>query len=139
MTERNRLQGHTLRQRHRRRPWTLSAAMVLALASCGDAGPIAAPGDLTATVVSPNGTEGAAMIKVIGAGVLDILALDGRVFSERRGDTTNVVVVNPEGGALRFTISVADTTAPPEAVLVEVAGPDDAIRPLAGYSVEMVR
>ena len=126
----------------RRRARALRVVAVLAaapLTACGDAGPVSGPGRLTATVVSPNGAEGAAMIKVIGSGVVDILPLEGRVFSERHGDTLNVVVVNPEGGALRFTVSVADTTTPPQAVLLEVAGPDDRVRPLAGYSVQVVR
>jgi hypothetical protein len=62
---------------------------------------------------------------------------EGRVFSEARGDTVHVVVVNLAGGALGFTVQVADTTKPPTGILVEVSGPDDRIRGLAGYRLEL--
>jgi hypothetical protein len=90
-------------------------------------------------VVSPNGAEGAAMVTLVGPGIREIAAAGGRVFSWPHGDTVVVVVVNESGGDLSFDVSVADTTRPPTGVLVEVSGPDDRIRALAGYSLEIRR
>jgi len=68
-----------------------------------------------------------------------IAAAGGRVFSEVHGDTVLVVVVNEAGGDLSFDVSLADTTRPPTGALVEVSGPDDRIRVLTGYSLEIRR
>lgn len=114
-------------------------ALLLGAAACGDAGPESGPGTLTASVSSPNGAEGAAMVLLIGEGLGDVSPVDGRVFGLRTGDTLRVVVVNEEGGALRFAVQVPDTTRHPQAVLVEVSGPDDQLRAMAGYSVELRR
>ena len=109
------------------------------LAGCGDAGPVSAPGILTATVLSPNGAEGAALVTLVGAGIGTIAPREAvRVFSEARGDTVRVVVVNLGGGTLRFSVQVADTTKPPVGTLVEVSGPDDGVRGLAGYKLELL-
>jgi hypothetical protein len=114
------------------------AALLLVLGACGDEGPESAPGTLTASVVSPTGPEGAALVTLVGQGMGAIGPSDeGRVFSQAHGDTVNVVVVNVAGGALRFTIQVADTTNPPAGTLVEVSGPDDRIRGLTGYKLEL--
>ena len=117
----------------------LLAALVSGLAACGDEGPVSGPGELTATVVSPNGAEGAALLLLIGDGLGALAPVDGRVFGRQEGDTLRVVVVNEGGGDLRFRVAVPDTTQKPQAVLVEVAGPDDQLRPLAGYTLELRR
>jgi len=109
------------------------------LTGCGDRGPASGPGVLTATVQSPNGAEGAALLKLVGDGMGQLAPLEGRVFSEVHGDTVLVVVVNDAGGALRFTIDVADTTRPPAGVLIEVSGPDDRLRGLGGYRLDIRR
>jgi hypothetical protein len=112
--------------------------LALAMGACGDEGPVSAPGILTATVVSPNGAEGAALVTLVGVGMGAVGPSDeGRVFAEAHGDTLRVVVVNVAGGALRFTIQVADTTKPPAGTLVEVSGPDDRIRGLTRYTLEL--
>lgn len=133
--------GDAAGRRGSRRRGLMAVALGVAAAcaaACGDAGPASAPGILTATVVSPNGAEGAALITLVGAGIGAIAPGDAvRVFSEARGDTVRVVVVNLAGGALRFTVHVADTTKPPSGTLVEVSGPGDAIRGLAGYGLEL--
>ena len=135
------MKGDAVRGPGRTRPRVVSAALcltaALALVACGDQGPASAPGILTVTVVSPNGTEGAALVTLLGAGMGAVGPSEGRVFSEAHGDTVHVVVVNLAGGALRFTVQVADTTKPPTGILVEVSGPDDRIRGLAGYRLEL--
>ncbi len=108
------------------------------VAGCGD-DPVPGPGVLTATVESPNGAEGAALIELVGKGIVEVSPIDGRVFGEQHGDTMVVVVVNEEGGPLRFALEVADTTRRPIATLHEVAGPDDQLRGLSGYTVDIRR
>ena len=126
--------GHARRRASHR---VAAIFLAVALGACGDEGPVSAPGTLTATVVSPNGSEGAALVTLVGAGMGAVGPSEGRVFAEAHGDTVHVVVVNLAGGALRFTISVADTTKPPAGALLEVSGPDDGIRGLAGYRLEI--
>lgn len=109
---------------------------VVAVVACGDEGPAA--GTMTATVVSPNGDEGAAIVVLLGTGLGEATAIEGRVFSERRGDSLRVVVARDPAGTLRFAIDVEDVTRPPVGAVVEVAGPDDQLRTvLGGYDVEV--
>ena len=121
------------------RGWAVLACLLPLAVACGDEGPASGPGTLTVQVVSPNGAEGAALVRLIGPGLGQVAPDAGRVFSDIHGDTLNVVVVNEAGGDLRFGLAVADTTRPPQGVLVDVSGPDDAVRPLAGYAVEVRR
>ncbi|HSW28831.1 MAG TPA: hypothetical protein VLH75_04960 [Longimicrobiales bacterium] len=135
------MEGDPVRGPGRTRPRGVRAIVcltaTLALGTCGDEGPASAPGTLTATVVSPNGAEGAALVTLLGMGMGAVGPSEGRVFAEAHGDTVHVVVVNLAGGGLRFTVQVADTTKPPTGILVEVSGPDDRIRGLAGYRLEL--
>ncbi|MFQ5537127.1 MAG: hypothetical protein ACE5GJ_06710 [Gemmatimonadota bacterium] len=123
-----------------RRGAALAAALVLTLAAaCGDQGPVPAPGVLSARVASPNGAEGAALLTVFGDGVVSVEEAGGRLFSRQHGgDSLRVVLFADQDGALHFRLAVADTTLRPEIALLEVAGPDDALRAsLAGYEVEL--
>lgn len=118
----------------------LLTALTAGLCGC-DGGPDSAPGTLTATVVSPNGNEGAAVVSIWGPGIERVSAVEGEVFSlPGAGDTVRVVVVNPSGGFLRFGVAVTDTTRVFGGAVHEVAGPDDALRTvLSGYVVEFLR
>jgi hypothetical protein len=123
-------------------PKGLSATLVAVLlgGACGDAGPESGPGMLTATVHSPNGAEGSAVVTFFGEGIGNVMPLTGRVFDQRRGDTLRVVLVNDEGGELGFAVVVADTTRPPTGIVLEVADADDLLRSTtAGYSLEFRR
>ena len=120
------------------------AAGVIALllvGACTGEGPVSAPGTLTATLASPNGAEGAAVIVLAGEGVTDVQPLgDTEVHSRTTGSTTWVVLLSELGGTLAFSLTVPDTTQPPTAVVQEVAGADDALRDvLSGYRVEFGR
>lgn len=115
------------------------ATLLVGTAACGDQGPASGPGELTVRVVSPNGAEGAAVVHLVGDGMGALSPVDGRVFGGQDGDTLRVVVVNEAGGELRFQLAVADTTVKPQGVLVEVSGPDDQLRALTGYTLEIRR
>jgi len=113
----------------------------LALAACMDAGPRPGPGTATATLISPNGEEGAAVLLLAGEGVTAIEPIgDTEVWASTSGDETRVVLINQLGGTLAFEVVMADLRRPFVADVIEVAGPDDALRAdLTGYRVELER
>jgi len=113
----------------------------LALAACTDHTRPSGPGSLTATLTSPNGAEGAAVVLLVGEGVSGIRAIgDTEVHATSSGDETRIVLINQAGGTLAFEIDVADQRRPLVGVVTEVAGPDDALRSsLGGYSLDIER
>jgi len=115
--------------------------VVVAFVACADESPVSGPGTMTATLMSPNGPEGAALVILFGDGIGDITPIGAtEVFTRVGTSSTQVVLVNQAGGALRFQVMVADTTQPPQVVVEEVAGPDDELRSgIADYAVEFRR
>lgn len=115
----------------------LISAVLLAVVGCGgDVGPEIRPGFLTASLVSPNGFEGAALISVVGVGLGNVESTGGRVFTFSRGDTTRILVVLDAPGDLGFRISVPDVGTPPVAMVVQVADGGNALRAdLSAYRV----
>lgn len=111
------------------------------LAACADEGPVSGPGTMTATLLSPNGPEGAALVILLGDGVGAITPVgDTEVYSYSSNGSTRVVLINQMGGDLSFQVAVADTTQLPGAVVQEVAGPDDQRRTaISEYELELVR
>jgi uncharacterized lipoprotein YajG len=123
---------------HRRAAIAFLAAALL-LTGCDDA-PVSGPGTLTVTLTSPNPAEGAARVRLVGRGMGSVSALEGEVHTRVRGDTVSVLVLRQDPGILRFLVQVEDTTRKPRAAVVQVAGPDNVIRPaLMGYGVEVGR
>ena len=119
----------------------LCIVLLATLAACADQAPESGPGTLTATLKSPNGTEGAALVVLIGEGIGSVSAV-GRteVYSYAGPDATQVVLIDQAGGQLAFQVAVADTTLPPLVVIRQVAGPDDELRSiLTGYDLELRR
>ena len=113
----------------------MALLLALSVGAC-DADPV--PGTLTATVISPSGPEGAAYLKLFGSGIGEVTSLDARAFAHAVGDTVHVVLIRDQPGDLRFLIAVADSTRPPAAMVVEVAGGDNTLRSdPSGYRVEM--
>ena len=114
---------------------------VVWLSACADEGPVSGPGTMTATLMSPNGPEGAALVILVGDGIGDVTAIGDTEVHARVGSTsTQIVLINQVGGVLSFQVAVADTTQPPQAVVQEVAGPDDELRSVVTeYSVEFGR
>lgn len=115
----------------------LVSALLLAVVGCGgDVGPKIRPGFLTASLVSPHGSEGAALISVVGVGLGNVESTGGRVFTFSRGDTIRVLVVLDAPGDLGFRISVPDVGSPPAAMVVQVADGGNALRAdLSAYRV----
>jgi hypothetical protein len=114
--------------------------LVGSLTACGDEGPEGGPGNLSATLASPNGVEGAALLEIFGPGIQSVSAVKGRLFQHAFGDTVRLAIILDTPGTIRFAVSVADTTRKPTAVVLEVAGGTNALRSgLAGYRVEGLR
>jgi hypothetical protein len=108
--------------------------------ACSDEGPVSGPGTLTATLVGSEGADGAAIVVLVGEGVGEVLEVGStEVHARRDGSATRLVMVNQDGGALSFRVSVADTTQPPQVVVEQVAGTDDLLRSVEGYAVEFSR
>jgi hypothetical protein len=116
-----------------------AAAAGLILVACTDHGRPPGPGSLTATLRSPNGSEGAAVVLLAGVGVSEIRPIgETEVYSFPSGDETRVVLVNQVGGTLAFELVVADRRGPLVGVVTEVAGPDDVLRTdLSDYALEI--
>ena len=115
--------------------------LVLVLAACTDSAQPSGPGTLTATLRGPNGDEGAAVLALIGEGVLGVVAVgDTEAYATRSGETTRIVLINQSGGTLGFDVAVADVSRSVVALVGEVAGPDDELRSdLSEYRVEFSR
>jgi hypothetical protein len=95
---------------------------------------------MTATLRSPNGAEGAAVVELSGPGIGAVTGVDGTVFAEAVGGVTRVVVLRATPGEVAFRVTMAEGAEQPGATVVEVAGGDDALRPsLSGYRVEFRR
>ncbi|NOT08628.1 MAG: hypothetical protein HOP28_10545 [Gemmatimonadales bacterium] len=113
---------------------------LLVVAACGDrpVGPdLSAPVELR--LVSPAGAEGAALVEIEGAGTA--VAIDAtEVVSEVIGGRTRVVLIRENPGELRFRFTPAEGERRGAATVIDVAGPDNAIRAsIPGYRVEAVQ
>ena len=112
----------------------LVAVSLFALAACESAGPT--PGELEATLISPNGPEGAAVFEIAALGLGPITMQGGQVFTSETGQVTRVVVILDAPGQLAFRIAVDDVDAPPGVTVLEVADGDNNLQPsLSGYGV----
>ena len=109
--------------------------------ACTDEGPVSGPGTVTATVAGPNGPEGAALVVLLGEGIGEVSPIGTTELFVRRGvGSTQIVLINQDGGELSFEVAVADTTDLPAVVIQEVAGPDDELRELLdAYTLEFSR
>lgn len=111
-------------------------------ASCNEdptGGEMRQPGELTASLVSPNGDEGSALLEVASGTVLDVTAVEPYVHVFRVGSNpARIVVLRMEPGEIAFRLTTDDVNQPPELRVVDVGGPDDQLRSsLAGYSVSL--
>lgn len=127
-----------------RPPRALGLALaLLALSGClddpTDGRPV--PGEMWATLVSPHGPEGSAVLEVVSGEILDVAAAEPfvRVYWAP-GGTRRLVVLRRDAGEIGFRLLAEDVSDPPELRIVEVGAPDDRLREdLSGYSVAVVR
>lgn len=82
----------------------------------------------TAQLVSPNGDEGAAVLELDGAVAATRAPAGTRVMHHVDGGVTRIVVVRDQPGQLSFEVDLAERGAAPAASVIEVSGPDDALR-----------
>ncbi len=117
----------------------LAIAGLLAAVACDDAPPEPqpVPGDLDVTLVSPNGSEGAAVLETADEGVTEISVEEGlQAFHWTEGGLTRIVLLLDDVGELRFRMSVTDVNRPPRLDLVEVSDAMNRLRTsLAGYEI----
>jgi hypothetical protein len=114
------------------------AVAALLTASCDNSTGSSGPGPLSAVLVSPNGNEGAAVLDVVGS-VESVTTPDGvSAYTTPAANGLRIVLVRLDAGPLSMTLKVPDISNPPALSVVEVAGPDNALRQsLAGYRVEI--
>lgn len=96
--------------------------------------------DYTATLQSPNGSEGAAVIEVAGSGITGIDSGADQFYTGPPGPTTRLVLVLASPGMISFTLTADKREDPPTATVVAVA--DGANQPrsdLTGYAVNIQR
>lgn len=92
-----------------------------------------------ARLVSPNGAEGAAVLRVTAA-VDSVTLRGGRAFAVQGAGDTRIVLVLSQPGELRFTLHGVPAAQPPGFEIVEVADGSDRLRPsVTGYRVEAAR
>lgn len=118
----------------------LIVATLAGLVACSDEGPVSGPGTVTATLTSPNGADGAALIVLSGEGLGEVSSVEPtEAFASTDDGSTRIILINQDGGELTFRIALADTTLLPRAVIHQVAAPNDTLRSVTGYSVDFTR
>ena len=118
--------------------WTVPV-LLLALAACDGGGTDAAQagGEYIATLESPNGPEGAAVLELTGSGVQAIRATSLSLFRQPVSGGTRLLLVREPAGRLEFRVRMAAGSRPPEVRVVEVVDGEDRQRAsLAGYAVD---
>ncbi len=116
------------------------AAIVPAACNFGLWGP-SGSGVIEATLISPYGAEGAALLELTGGVALGVVASEyGDTFYEHDGDNTRAVIVLDEAGSIRFTVRTEDIGELPTVTVIQVAAGDNRLRTdVSGYEVEFVR
>lgn len=115
----------------------------LLMAACDILGPSGpeGPGYFDMELYSFRNLEGAAAFRLEGGGELgEVTSEVGEVFYEHHGGTSDVVVIMDEPGTIGFRVATENLGKKPDVTVVQVAGPDDILRPsLSGYFVSVRR
>jgi hypothetical protein len=120
----------------------LALCLLFLLPACSDSpGGPGGEGEMVVRLVSPSAAEGAALLEVSAAEVLEVSAPAGvTVFAHPLGERLRIGVLRDDPGELRFQALVRDVRDPPAIAVIEVAGPDNALRPsVAEYEVRLTR
>jgi len=129
---------------------SLSAAIlfIFAIAGCdasrsSEAAP-PEPGHLSIRFETAHAAEGAVRLRLEGPGIGTVTAAqqDALVFSRADGSSAEIVVLGTlkSGALLRFEVSDVDRFDEYSASVVEVAGPDNALRTdLTEYALQILR
>jgi hypothetical protein len=118
----------------------IATALALAAAlACGD--PSGAEsgkqGIVRAVLISPNGTEGAALFEMPIEGIVSVRAPVGTLIESQSGGRRQVALFVSQPGQLVLELTVADPRNPPEVAVRQVSGPSDQARSLTGYRVQV--
>ncbi len=110
--------------------------LVWACDSTGPDGP-KGPGNLSVTMLSPNGVEGSAVFEITGGADLSFTSSQGgEVFYEHVPGSSRVVVILDDPGEINFRVGTTDVAAIPDVSVLQVADGEDQLRPsLSGYEV----
>lgn len=120
----------------RTRAALLPLVAALALAACDDPSGRGDPGPVSATLVSPNADDGAALLEFSG-GVRDVTVTGGRAFVQE-GTPARALLVVDAPGAIQFTLLLDDVNRRPDVTVLEVADTQNRMRAsTAGYHVEL--
>jgi len=119
---------------------TASLVGVLLLAGCDSLGPEEpfGPGAIFVDLQSPNGDEGAAVFEIEDPlGLADLTPSGGWLLHEVGEGKTRVVVILTTPGAIQFQVRSDDVRDLPVISLIQVAGPENDLRSLEGYHVDL--
>jgi hypothetical protein len=129
------------------RLWRLGVTAVLVpagMAGCGgDGGPAGPqPGTLVATLTTPNGDDGAILVRINGPGITQVVAGRAGDYLKvlQEGNTVTAVVVGEldSGALIRFDVPDLETRSSYGASILQVADESNALRgSLAGYSLAL--
>lgn len=124
-----------------RRPRAVPLLAALALAACADSGTtVPRGGSYFASLDSPNGAEGAALVTLSGSGFTAAEGAGGtRVIARSTGTLTRLLLVRETPGALGFDVTLEPGARLPEATVVQVAGGDNQPRAVSGYRLAYTR
>jgi hypothetical protein len=123
---------------------TLAMGLVaFALSSCDLLGPDESgpegPGAFHASLVSPAGAEGSAVLELVGGFQLGTISPEGgQAFYEYQGTSVRLVIILDEPGPIRFQIRTEDVSVVPTASVIQVADAGNQLRAsLEGYSLQL--
>ena len=112
----------------------------LALAGCDSLGPEdpVGSGAIFVDLQSPNGDEGAAVFEIENPlGLGEITSLGGWLFHEEVGEKIRVVAILTTPGAIQFQVRADDVGNLPVINVIQVAGPENELRSIDGYQVDL--
>jgi hypothetical protein len=114
----------------------LAVAASLALVACDSDKPVD-PTIRSVTLLPVTSEDAAAWVELLGAPVASVTVDEGEVFFLSRGDTTQVVLVRPDPGPLRFQVQVENAGETPVGTVIQVADGQNRLRDAGGYAAEV--